>query len=101
MDRLDLFSDEHDDLSMSLYADACPVEADKEGRIVLPEGLKAHAGLADAVTFVGMGRIFSIWEPGAAEQRRTEARERARNRNFTLPGTPPGAPSAPRPEGAA
>ena len=88
VDRLDLFSDEHDDLSMSLYADACPVETDKEGRIVVPEGLKAHAGLTDAVTFVGMGRIFAIWEPAAAEQRRTEARERARIRSFTLPGTP-------------
>ena len=88
VDSLDTFSDEQDDLATSLYADASPVEADREGRIVLPDVLKAHAGLQDAVVFIGMGRIFTIWEPSAAEQRRTDARERARSRSFTLPGTP-------------
>ena len=89
VDRLDTFSDEQDDLVTSLYADACPVETDKEGRIVLTDGLKAHAALQDAVVFMGMGRIFTIWEPGAAEQRRAEARDRARSRSFTLPGAVP------------
>ena len=89
VDRLDTFSDEQDDLVTSLYADACPVETDKEGRIVLTDALKAHAGLLDAVVFMGMGRIFTIWEPAAAEQRRAEARDRARNRSFTLPGAVP------------
>ncbi len=86
LDRLDLFSEAHDDLAASLYADAWPVEADKEGRIVLPESLTAHASLSDQVVFMGLGRIFQIWEPGAAERRRAEARERARSRSFTLPG---------------
>ncbi len=90
VDQLDTFSDAQDDLATSLYSDATPVEADREGRIVLPDALKAHAGLQDAVVFMGMGRIFTIWEPAAAEQRRAEARERARTRGFTLPGTPPG-----------
>ena len=34
-----MFSQEHDDLAATLYADAFPVEADKEGRIVLPDEL--------------------------------------------------------------
>lgn len=89
VDRLDTFSDEQDDLVTSLYADAFPVEADKEGRIVLTDALKGHAGLQDTVVFMGMGRIFTIWEPAAAEQRRAEARDRARNRGFTLPGAAP------------
>ena len=37
LNRLDLFSEEHDDLASALYADAFPVESDKEGRIVLPD----------------------------------------------------------------
>jgi MraZ protein len=96
LNRLDLFSPEHDDLAASLYADAFPVEADKEGRVVLPDSLVAFAGLTDAVVFMGLGRIFQIWEPAAAERRRSEARERARAHGFTLPaGTLPGtAPSA-------
>ncbi len=86
LDRLDLFSEAHDDLAASLYADAWPVEADREGRIVLPESLVEHAGLIDQVAFLGLGRTFQIWEPAAAERRRAEARERAREHRLTLPG---------------
>ena len=89
LDRIDLFSDAHDDLAAALYADAFHAESDKEGRIVLPEPHIAHAGLKDAVVFMGLGRTFQIWEPAAAERRRTEARERARSRGLTLPGNPP------------
>ena len=86
LNRLDLFSQQHDDLAASLYADAFPVEADKEGRIILQDSLVAHAGLTEAVVFMGLGRIFQIWEPAAAERRRSEARERTRTHGFTLPG---------------
>jgi MraZ protein len=91
LDRLDMFSEDHDDLSAALYADAYPVDADKEGRIMLPEILTAHAGLSDSVAFMGLGHIFQIWEPKAAERRRIEARERARN--VSLPGMRAAAPS--------
>jgi MraZ protein len=87
LNRLDLFSQAHDDLAASLYADAYPVEADKEGRIVLPDHLVSFAGLRETVVFMGLGRIFQIWEPEAAERRRAEARDRARTRGLTLPGS--------------
>ena len=93
LDRLDMFSDEHDDLAAALYADAYPVDADKEGRIVLPETLVAHAGLQDAVMFMGTGRTFQIWEPDTGKQHQAGVRERARERGLTLPGRPPGAPA--------
>ena len=86
LDALDMFSEAHDDLAAALYADAWPMEADKEGRIVLPESLVAHANLSDTVVFMGLGKTFQIWEPAAAERRRAEARERARTRGLTLPG---------------
>jgi MraZ protein len=86
LNRLNVFSQEHDDLAASLYADAFPVEADKEGRVVLPENLVTYARLRDTVVFMGLGRIFQIWEPEAAGRRRAEARERARVHGFTLPG---------------
>ncbi len=84
LDRLDMFSEDHDDLSAALYADAYPVDADKEGRIMLPEMLTAHAGLSESVAFMGLGHIFQIWEPQAAARRTIEARLRARG--VTLPG---------------
>ncbi|GAN86738.1 division/cell wall cluster transcriptional repressor MraZ [Komagataeibacter intermedius] len=78
LDEMDIFSEDHDDLATALYADAYPFEADKEGRILLPETLRTYAGLTDQVTFMGLGRTFQIWDPQAALARRTTARERAR-----------------------
>ncbi|MBV1836699.1 division/cell wall cluster transcriptional repressor MraZ [Acetobacter estunensis] len=90
LDRLDMFSDEHDDLAAALYADAYPLDSDKEGRIILPDFLREHAGITDQVAFMGLGRIFQIWEPKAADQRRAEARQRSRR--VTLPGNRDNAP---------
>jgi MraZ protein len=88
LDRLELFSEAHDDMALTLFSDAWPVEPDREGRIVLPDELSAHAGLGgttgELVAFMGMGKSFAIWEPAAAERRRIEARERARTRGTTL-----------------
>jgi MraZ protein len=71
-------SREHEDLAATLYAEAFPVEADKEGRILIPDYLVSYASLKDVVVFMGMGSTFQIWEPAAAERRRAEARIRAR-----------------------
>jgi len=86
LDRLDMFSEEQDDLQTALYAAASRVEADKEGRISLPESLVQYAGLTEAVTFMGLGHTFQIWEPGAAERRRAEALLGVKSRRTTLPG---------------
>jgi len=80
------FSDDHIDMAATLYADACRLEADRDGRIMLPSELIGHAGLADAVVFMGLGRMFQIWEPAAANAFRDAARERARVRKAALAG---------------
>jgi transcriptional regulator MraZ len=85
LDRLPMFSEEQDDLALALFADAQQVEPDREGRIVLPDPMVRHAGLCESVAFIGLRRMFQIWEPGAAERRTAEARERANARGFTLP----------------
>ncbi|MBB2200413.1 division/cell wall cluster transcriptional repressor MraZ [Gluconacetobacter tumulisoli] len=97
LDRLDMFSDDHDDMAAALYADAYPADSDREGRIILPDALKEHAGLTDSVAFMGLGRIFQIWEPAAAERRRAEAR--TRSRQVALPAR--GGTSSPSGNGAA
>lgn len=85
MQRLDMFSDDQDDLAFTLYANATPLEPDKEGRIVLPSDLAGFAKLTDSVVFVGLGRKFEIWEADALARRIAEARARAVSRNLTLP----------------
>jgi MraZ protein len=57
------FSDEREELLVALYGTSETVKIDGEGRVVLTDMLKGHAGLSDAVTFVGLGHKFQIWEP--------------------------------------
>ena len=76
LDGLPDYSDERDELSVALYGDVQVLTIDGDGRIVLPENLRAHANLDAAVTFVGLGDKFQMWEPGRFEQRRAEARSK-------------------------
>ncbi|MEQ1711682.1 MAG: division/cell wall cluster transcriptional repressor MraZ [Hyphomicrobium sp.] len=70
------YSDERDELSVALYGDVQVLSIDGDGRIVVPEGLRAHAGLSGSVTFVGLGDKFQMWEPGRFEERRKLARDK-------------------------
>jgi MraZ protein len=84
LEQYEEYSDDHDDLAITLYSDAFELETDKEGRIVLPSELASHAGLSEAVVFMGLGKRFEIWEPEAAARRRAAARERTRDGRLTL-----------------
>jgi MraZ protein len=61
--RFATFSDDREYLEAALYGTSETLKVDGEGRVNLSEGLKAHAGIADAVAFVGLGHKFQIWEP--------------------------------------
>ena len=86
--KLNEFSDEHHDLATSIYSDSYKLEADKEGRIVLPAELIAHAGLnpEKTIAFMGVGNTFEIWDVAAADRRKADARERSAALRFTSPG---------------
>ncbi|HXX09324.1 MAG TPA: division/cell wall cluster transcriptional repressor MraZ [Pseudolabrys sp.] len=58
------FSDQRERFALALYGTSETVKIDNEGRVVLSETLKRHAGITEAVTFVGLGQKFQIWEPG-------------------------------------
>lgn len=73
------YSDERDELSVALYGDVQVLSIDGDGRIVLPEGLRSHAGLDGKVAFVGLGDKFQMWEPARFEERRGRAREKVRD----------------------
>jgi MraZ protein len=84
LDRLDLFSDEQDDLAATVLADAQQLAFDPEGRIQLPEDLASHAGIADQAMFVGKGATFQIWAPDTFKVQQAHALERARRQRPTL-----------------
>jgi MraZ protein len=69
---------ERDRFSLSLYGTSETLKIDREGRVTLTETLKAHAGITDAVTFVGLGHKFQIWEPSRFRAELAEATEKVR-----------------------
>ena len=63
VNRFPPYSGEREEFLVALYGRSETVTIDPEGRVVLPEELKQHAGITDAAAFVGLGHKFQIWEP--------------------------------------
>lgn len=90
--EFDAFSAEAEDITALIFADARQLAWDPEGRIVLPEDIIAHAGITETCAFVGKGKTFQIWEPGAYKAMEAELRARALANRPTLPLKPRPAP---------
>lgn len=84
VNAFDLFSDDHDALSATLFARAQSLSFDGEGRISLPEALASHVGIAETVAFVGRGPLFEIWEPAAFDTYQATAATHVAERGLTL-----------------
>ncbi|HUZ32827.1 MAG TPA: division/cell wall cluster transcriptional repressor MraZ [Xanthobacteraceae bacterium] len=67
------YSVEREQFSLAFYGTSETLKIDGEGRVVLTDTLKAHAGINDAVLFVGLGHKFRIWEPSRFHAELTEA----------------------------
>jgi MraZ protein len=83
------YSDERDELSVALYGDVQVIAIDGDGRIVLPQSLRGHAGLQSEVTFVGLGDKFQMWAPERFDERRRVAREKVQEHRKLLGRQPP------------
>ena len=81
---VDLFSEQHDELTATIFATSKRLSFDVDGRVSLPEELLETAGITDRAAFVGKGQMFQIWEPGALKQHLAETRQRAREKGLTL-----------------
>jgi MraZ protein len=76
--RFTPFSDQREQFAVALYGTSDTLKIDGEGRVVLSESLKRHAGIIDAVAFVGLGHKFQIWEPGRFKSELAEATQKVR-----------------------
>lgn len=95
------YSDERDELSVALYGDVQVLTLDGDGRIVVPESLRMHAGIDRQVTFVGLGEKFQIWAPEQFEKRRQEARRKVQeHRKLFGAGSRSGGGMTPSDEGS-
>ncbi len=84
IERLDLFTEERDALAASLFADSHHLTFDADGRVTIPDLLRAHAGIETHMCFVGLGEKFQIWEPEAYAAYRAQARDKAMNNRSLL-----------------
>jgi MraZ protein len=73
------FSEDHEYLSTTLIGESEIMKIDQDGRVILSDALKDHAGITDRVTFVGQGYKFQIWEPDRFAAYREEAKNRVRD----------------------
>jgi MraZ protein len=76
--RFPPFSEQREEFAAALYGTSETLKIDGEGRVVLTEPLKIHAGITDAVAFVGLGHKFQIWEPSRFRAQLAEATEKVR-----------------------
>ena len=76
--RFPPYSEEREQFSTALFGTSEVLKMDGEGRVVLTESLKAHAGITDEATYAGLGHKFQIWEPGRFRAELIEATEKIR-----------------------
>jgi MraZ protein len=82
LEKLDPLSEEYDALATVLFADAWPIETDKEGRVIIHDTLLNHAGISrsGSVAFVGMGTRFQLWNPDNVSEHKASAQAAWRTR---------------------
>ena len=84
LDELDIFSDDQDDFSTSIFSEIVSTKIDREGRILIPEFLKQYSSIINEVAFIGQGNYFQIWEPKAVLEHQKQSRARLINQKKTL-----------------
>ncbi len=76
VDTLDLFSQEQDDFTATIFADSLQIPFDGDGRIILPKKLIEFIKIDDEIAFVGKGATFQLWKPQVFQEVQLEARDR-------------------------
>ena len=95
VDTLDLFSQEQDDFTATIFADSLQVPFDGDGRIVLPKKLLHYIGAEGSggeIAFVGRGATFQMWLPERFEAAQIESRSRIKEARSTLKLSPQQSP---------
>ncbi len=63
----------------ALFGTSEVLTIDQDGRTILPDRLREHAGITTHITFVGLGEKFQMWEPKRFEAHLAGARQKVRD----------------------
>ena len=77
IDSLNPFEEKRDFFATSVLSESENLQFDTEGRVSIPDRLLKHAKIKSTVIFVGLGKIFQIWEPNSFEKFKSIARKKS------------------------
>lgn len=86
IEQMDPYSEERDAFATAIFGESVQLNFDTEGRVMLPDALIGFAKLKEAVTIVGKGEIFELWEPRAFEVHVERARKIVQDKRGHLRG---------------
>ena len=77
IDSLGPFSDKRDYFATSVLSQSINLNFDSEGRVTIPEKLLKHAKIKTNIIFVGLGKVFQMWDPKLFKDYKSLARKKS------------------------
>ena len=77
IDSLGPFEDKRDYFATSVLSESISLNFDSEGRVSIPEKLLKHAKIKSNIVFVGLGKVFQMWDPSSFEKFKSVARKKS------------------------
>jgi MraZ protein len=71
--RFPSYSRENELLATAVFGMSQQVKLDGEGRFIVTDLMRAHAGISDQIVFVGLDHKFQIWSPERFAERQKAA----------------------------
>ena len=84
IDSLGPFDDKKDYFATSVLSQSINLNFDSEGRVTIPEKLLKHAKIKTNIIFVGLGKVFQIWDPISFEKFKSFAKKKSYLNRSTL-----------------
>ena len=77
IDSLGPFNDKRDYFATSVLSQSINLNFDSEGRVTIPRKLLKHAKIKTNIIFVGLGKVFQIWDPNSFEKFKLIAKKKS------------------------
>ena len=77
IDSLGPFEDKRDYFATSVLSESISLNFDSEGRVSIPDKLLNHAKIRSSIIFVGLGKVFQMWDPKLFSNFQSKARKKS------------------------
>ncbi len=77
IDSLGPFEDKRDYFATSVLSESINLNFDSEGRVSIPKKLLDHAKIKSSIVFVGLGKVFQMWDPKSFEKFKQMAKKKS------------------------